>query len=303
MKKLPTITVASCAFNEASNIESFLHSVLLQKEVGFKIKKILIISDGSTDKTVEIIKKVNSPLIQVVEHKKRLGKSFHLNTIYQDLETDILVQTDCDVIFSNPLVISNITRPLIAKKDKIEMTGGNPQPVQAKTFIEKAINTSVLPYLSFRKKIRNGNNVFSADGRLLAYNKKLIKQIHIPTSMIANDMFTYFCCLSLGYQYKFVHNAVVLFRSPQNLKDHILQNTRFRAAPIRMEKYFGKVLVQNEITIPKKLFISELVKVGIKFPVLSMTIYSINLYCKIKAKLIEYRLHAKWDMALTTKKI
>ena len=60
-KTLPTVTVALSAFNEETNIGNFIASVLKQKEENFVLEKILIISDGSTDKTAEIVKSFDSP--------------------------------------------------------------------------------------------------------------------------------------------------------------------------------------------------------------------------------------------------
>lgn len=302
MKKSATVTIAVCAYNEEKNIVAFLKSVLDQKQQGFTIEKILIISDGSTDNTVQEARKISSPLVEIRVVKKRLGKSTHLNTIYKDLESDILVQSDCDVVLSDPLTVFHLIAPLL-KNTTVGMTGGNPMPVEGENFTERAINVSVLPYLNFRKKVRGGDNVFSADGRLLGYRKELVKRIKVPKDMIANDMFTYFCCIAQGYSYVFAKKAVVLFRSPQNLRDHVRQNTRFRAAPLRMERYFPKELVKREIAIPYTIYIAELFSHFIRYPLLSMYIYTINMYCRLKANVTEHKLNAKWDMAISTKRI
>ena len=45
--KNPSVTVAISALNEAQNIAAFLRSVLSQKEEGFVLEKIMVISDGS----------------------------------------------------------------------------------------------------------------------------------------------------------------------------------------------------------------------------------------------------------------
>ena len=299
--KKPTVTVAISAYNEEKNICKFLKSVLMQKEQGFVLKQIWIYSDGSTDKTAEVARSIKSEKIKVIKHEERIGKSARLNEIYKNLKTDILVQSDSDIVFAHPNVVKDLIEPL--KNKGIAMCGGNPLPVKAKTFIEKAINVTVGAYLEFRKKVRGGNNVFSADGRLLAFKKRLVKKIHVPPNMIANDMYVYYSCLSLGYKYKYVDSAVVKFRSPQTLRDHIKQNTRFRASPIRMNKYFPERLVDRENNIPAFIFFSEILKQFIKHPVLSLYIYTVNKYCNIKAKIVEKKLTAKWPMANTTKKL
>jgi cellulose synthase/poly-beta-1,6-N-acetylglucosamine synthase-like glycosyltransferase len=152
-----------------------------------------------------------------------------------------------------------------------------------------------------RGTFRGGNNVLSADGRLLAYRRELVKDIYVPGDMIANDMFTYFCCLSKGWKYRYIETAVVNFRSPQNIKDQIRQNTRFIAAPMRMERFFDANLVRRERNIPLWLILKPAVSQFIRHPIMCSYIFLINRYCKLRAYLTEKRMHAKWDMAFSTK--
>lgn len=300
MKKLPTVTIAVSAFNEEINIVPFLRSVLKQKESGFKINKILIVSDGSTDRTVKKVRSLNSKKVEIWDNKIRRGKSTRLNEIYKYLKSDILVQSDCDVIFSHLNVVSDIVKPII-QDDNVGMCGGNPQPARGKTFTEKAVNYTCEVYIGFREKIRGGNNLFSADGRLLAFKKELVKKIDVPVDMIANDRFTYFACLFAGYKYRYVKSAIVKFRSPQNLKDQIIQNTRFKSANARMKKYFPKELVEKESSIPKFYMIKSLSRQFIKHPIHCFYIFLVNRFCQLRSLYLENKLTAKWKIAETTK--
>lgn len=301
-KKLSTVTLAISAFNEENNIVAFLKSVLKQKEKGFRLEKILIISDGSNDKTVEMAKSVKSKIITIIHNKERLGKSTRLNQIYSLLTSDYLVQSDADVIFSHPYIIRDIVAPLIKNK-KVGMCGGNPYPIKGKTFVENAVNTTFFAYAGLRKTVHGGNNVFSADGRLLSYRKALVKKILIPYDMIANDAYTYFCCSTNKYQYRFVQTAVVLFRSPQTLKDQIRQNTRFLATKTKMIKYFPKSLVKKEYSIPGRLLIKNLAVQFLKHPIECVFIFIINRYCHVRAIIKEKSMTAKWEMADSTKSL
>lgn len=299
---IPSVTVAVCAYNEAKNIKSFLKSVLLQKQDGFVLKKIIVISDGSTDKTAQVVKATHSPLIKLIKHKTRIGKSSHLNMLYRLIETDILVQSDADVTFANPSVIKNIIAPL-RYGDRVAMCGGHPAPLKAKTFTEAAVNCTCEVFMKLRKLVRGGNNILSADGRLLAYRRELLSRITIPATMIANDAFTYFCCLYFGYEYRYAENAIVNFRSPQTLKDQIRQNTRFNAAPLRMMKYFPGSLVAKEYIIPPKLVLPLIIKQYIKHPIYCSYIFIVNRYCQYRARRVEHNLSALWRIAHTTKNL
>ncbi len=299
-KRLPTVTIAVSAYNEEKNIGKWLESVLDQKEEGFKLKQIWVFNDGSDDETVKVVKAFKSRKVKVFDDRKRLGKSSRLNQIYQKLDTDFLVQTDADVIFSHEYVVRDMIQPLI-KDPKVGMCGGNPRPLAATTFTERAVNRTVEAYLDFRAKVKGGNNVMAADGRILAYRRELTKKIHVPEDMICNDTYTYFVCLEKGYKFKHVPSAIVWFRSPQTLRDHIRQMSRFKASPVRMSKYFPKELVEKERAIPRGLFVKNLVVQFIKDPIACSYIFAVNQYCAWKARKNESKMTAKWEMAESSK--
>lgn len=300
MKKIEklSVTVAVSAYNEEVNIKSFISSVLEQEETFFNVDKFLIISDGSTDNTVKIAESFKSTKIVVKKYKRRLGKSTRLNEIYELLESDFLVQSDCDVIFAHPFVIRDILLPFINDK-RIGMCGGNPFPINGVTYVEKAVNYMNEVFINFRNKV----DVFSADGRLLAYRKNLVKKISVPTDMIANDVYTYYCCLKSGYKYKFVPSAMVYFRSPQTIKDYVRQTVRFSAAPIRMKTYFNKSIVEKETYISLVSVYKCMLGQFIKHPISFTTIFVLSKYCQYIAIKNERRLIAVWDMANSTKKL
>lgn len=303
MRKLvPTVTVAISAYNEEDNIQNFLKSILAQKESGYILKQIWVHSDGSTDNTVKLAEEMKSKKIKVWAHKKRKGKSTWLNKIYRELDTDILVQSDADVVFAHKNVIRDLIKPFTKNKN-VMMTAGNEAPYKVDSFFEKALHSTFQAYTNLRLSIKNGSNVYSAIGEILAYKKEFAKQLNIPTNTIANDIYTYFVCKSKGYEFKFVKSALIYFRYPQNIKDHIRQNTRFEAGPIRMEKLFDADMVRREYYVNPFRFWLIMLSQFLKEPVNSAYIFVINLYCKFKAKKAELKLSAVWPMAETTKNL
>lgn len=298
----PTVTIAASVYNEEGNIKLFLESVLAQKEEGFVIEKILIISDGSSDGTVEKAKKFNSSKLLIKDYTTRTGKSTRLNEIYSSLTSDLLVQFDADVQLQYPLVVHDIIQPLIKEKN-VAMCGGHPQPIPGVTFTEKAVNCTFDAYAPLRKTYRGGNNVFSVDGRILSYKKELLKKIIVPADMTANDAFTYFACLINGYQYRYVSTAIVLFRSPQTVKDQIKQNTRFLSMPTKMSQYYSEEIVKKERTLPLWLQAKIMFLQFYKHPIMCSYIFAINVYCRLKVKSRVKHMTAKWQMAQSTKNL
>lgn len=300
--KLFTVTIAICALNEEANMRPLLDSILSQKEEGFVLEKILIISDGSTDKTVEIIKSFRSPKIEIIDHKQRAGKSTRLNEIYTSVKSDIVVQPDADVILGHEYVLRDVVAPFYESKE-IGETGGNALPLPAETFLEKAVNYTIEAYIPFRKTLKGGNNILSATGRLLALRKEVFTNIKVPKDTIANDGFVYFCTIMQGYKYRYAPDATVYFRSPQNLKDHISQNTRFAATHTWMKQFFPPEVVEREYYIPPEELSKKMIEVFKKHPIPCTYIFLINKYCELRAFILKKKINSIWQIVYSTKKL
>lgn len=300
--KKPTVTIAVSIYNEEKNIKKFLSSLLTQAERNYTLEKILLILDGCTDKTYQHIKTFKDKRLHIISHDKRKGKSSRLNEIYKKLTSNILVQTDADVILAHNNVVEKIIYPLVSSPQVI-MTCGKSIPIKGKSFTEEAINCAWEANSAIREKIDRGNHPFSVDGKLLAYKKSFIRNIVIPSNIIGNDRYTYYTCLLQGKKCTYVPEATVNYRSPKTLKDHINQNTRFFAIPYVMMQFFPKTLIKQHETIPFYLGIKEKTAQFMNYPFHSLYIFLVNRYCHIKAYTGYTYQTAKWEVATTTKKL
>lgn len=299
---LPTVTVAVCALNEENNIAKHLTSIVHQKEKGYRLKEVLVYSDGSTDKTAEIIKSFASKIVTPYIFDTRIGKSSRLNDIFQRFDSDYLILTDADVIFAVPNVIEALVVPMEADSS-VGLTGGHPEPMPAVTFIEKAINITLEAYIPLRKSLRGGHNVLSATGRIMGLRRKFAKSIHEPKETISNDGYIYFSSVVKGWKYRYAPDAKVLFRSPQTLYDHVNQNTRFDATQDFMKRYFPSEIVDREYYIPAHILRVQMLKQFIKHPILAGAIFFVNVYCKLNAKINIGKINSIWEIVYSTKKV
>ncbi len=300
-KNLPTVTVGFAAYNEEKNIANLLKSILSQKQKGFILKRILIISDGSTDDTVKIVNLLKSSKIKIIDSKERIGQPSRLNQIYSLFDTDYLIQTDADVVFAHENVIGEIVRAFEADKN-ITMCGGNVTPIKPKNFIQEAIYCSIDIYKELASEINRGNNIFTANGPLLAYRRNFIKKIKMPEDMIASDRYMYLICVQKGLQYKFVKDALVYFELPLTLKDHIKQNIRFKKSKRLLYKYLPENFLSREFYIPKGLFLRTAILNLINNPLSFLYIFLINRYCKLNSYLKDKNTsNILWDKLERTK--
>lgn len=75
-KRLKKIIIVSPVYNEELYLAKFIRDLLAAVKDLPQVKKIIFVNDGSTDKSLSILKKYQSTnrLIEVITHKKNLGK-------------------------------------------------------------------------------------------------------------------------------------------------------------------------------------------------------------------------------------
>ncbi len=96
--ELPALTLLICAYNEEKVIGEKISNSLSLDYPKDKLK-ILVVSDGSSDRTNNIASSFSDPRLQFVTYTERGGKAKALNTGIGHLAGEIVVFTDANVMF------------------------------------------------------------------------------------------------------------------------------------------------------------------------------------------------------------
>jgi len=94
------------AYNEEKTIGNVLKTLKLAKE----LNEIIVVSDGSTDKTVQISKSFGS---EVLEGPERTGKGNAMKKGVKSINADIIVFFDADLIGLTPEHVSLLVQPVL----------------------------------------------------------------------------------------------------------------------------------------------------------------------------------------------
>lgn len=111
------LSVIVPVYNEENTIREILKQILSEKTP----KEIIVVDDGSTDKTREILAKVKSPKntkIRIILHKKNMGKGSALRTGFAVAKGDALVVQDADLEY-DPKYYETAFDMIISKKGKV----------------------------------------------------------------------------------------------------------------------------------------------------------------------------------------
>lgn len=302
MKKRLTLTVGVPAYNEEQNISTLLKSVLWQKRSGFRLETIVVICDGCSDATVEVVRefaqKHRSVPVQVVEGKTRKGKGFRLSQLYRMNTSDILVTVDADILLKDTLLLKKMVKAL-AKKNVV-MVGANNQPVAATTFTERVYNAGYQMWYEIRKDYKNGHNVNNFHGMTMGMTKEFVKSIKLPGTS-GDGPYVCFIAWKQGKKFRFVKDATVLFHSVDNLGDYFLQARRnvFTTDDLA-EQLGGYAYAMQKIPFSYKLF--GVVKTLVHDPFYTSLAILMNILVRVMP-VANKKFHTNgiWEIATSTK--
>lgn len=139
----PLVTVFMPAFNGEAYIEKAIQSVLDQSFTNFEL---LIINDGSTDGTLEIIGKFTDPRIRLVHNDGNKGLTFTRNRGIEEAKGQYIAILDCDDIAMPDRLKAQIT--FLDSNPEIAICGG-----QAITIDESGKQTGDLNVIAGEKNI------------------------------------------------------------------------------------------------------------------------------------------------------
>ncbi len=297
--KQQSVTIATSILNEEDNIKNLLGSLSAQKTKKYYIKEIIIISDGSTDTTNDIVQSYKSPYKLVfVKGKKRLGKTQRLNEILQMAKGEYIVLIDGDIVIPSIRFIESLMHSFT---DNVAVVGANTQPLAASSLVELSVNASFEIYDHMRTRVRNGNNPHTCIGRALAITRQLAQEIEFPKETIGNDAYIYFSAISRGYKYNFSPDAVVYYRSPNTLQDQTKQLIRYEKVSSWMKKYFNEQLINEEYRIPLLLLVQSVLTIFMQNPIGVLSICIMNSYIRLRHG--KQTVTSLWPVSLSSKKV
>lgn len=260
--KKPTVTIGIPAYNEEANIGFLLKSIMKQQCNGFVIEKILINSDGSTDRTVEIVKALNIENLQIIDNRDRKGVAIRQNELMQKANSEILILLNADIALGNDQFLARMVETVI--KRKADLVSSLLSIVPPKTRVEKILSTGLLIKQNAFRCYKNGNNVYTCNGTARAFSKALYKKI-IFQSSIGEDMYSYLFCISNGYKYFPLDNEVVI-KLPDNILDHYRQSNRYISSIAEMKQYFNSDFLKKELEYPVYIIIKSILLSLIRQP-------------------------------------
>ena len=251
-----TIPISVCvpAYNEEDNIANLLLSLTNQIGKNFEVNQIVVVSSGSTDKTVNISEDLSRKdrRISVIKQEKREGKVSAINEFLKVASNDLIVLESADTI-PGKHTIDQLCLPL--KNPKIGMVGAHPIPTNDES--------SFMGYVSHLEWALHHRIAMRSPkcGELVAFRKVFES---IPSTAV-DEAWIEYEIIKRKYEIAYAPEAIVYNKGPETLSDlfkqrrriacghlDLTKRTKFDVSSSKFSSTFPAILEAFPIREPKK---------------------------------------------------
>ena len=218
------VSIIISAYNEENVICKTVDSILNSTYENYEI---IIVNDGSTDNTSEVIKEryKDNEYVTLID-KINSGKSNSINLGIQQANGEIIILIDADTIMDN-CAVANLVRHF--KDKEVAAVSGNILVGNGNGFISRLQNIEYITSLNFDKKaLAEINSINVVPGALGAWRLDYVKELDgFKMDTLAEDAELTLNLLSQKYTIKYDDEACAYTEVPENLKDLIKQRHRW----------------------------------------------------------------------------
>ena len=181
----PKVSVLLPAYNESENLEPVIEElagVLERENLGYEI---VVVDDGSTDATPEIVAALASRIdhLRQIRLRRNVGKSTALAAAFTDLRGEIVVLMDADGQ-DDPAGIPTLLQALDGGLDLVTGRRSTRQDRPVKRFTSRLYNATTARVSGVRG--RDFNSGFKAMRRPVADSLELYGELHRYIPVLAN---------------------------------------------------------------------------------------------------------------------
>jgi poly-beta-1,6-N-acetyl-D-glucosamine synthase len=243
----PRVTIVIAAWNEAHHIAARIENCL-QQVYPPELLEIVVVSDGSTDQTSEIVKSHAARGVSLVELEERMGKAVALNVGVAAARGEIVVFADARQSFSPTAVrelvanfadasVGAVSGELILEADT---SGPAAEGVGLYWTIEKWI----------RQKEAAIDSIVGATGAIYAIRRNLFEPL--PPGTILDDLLTPMRIVMRGYRVVFESRALAFDRVAHDYSSEFKRKVRTLAgnyqaislSPQLMKPWTNRIFLQ-----------------------------------------------------------
>ena len=178
--KKPLITIVAPCYNEEAILKTNINTIITYLESKTYQWEVLIINDGSSDRTGEIADEleIQNKLVRVIHHPVNLNLGNALQTGFRNAKGEIIVVLDIDLSYAVEIIEKLVDNIILKNADIViaspYMKGGK---VTAVPFLRKIMSKWVNRFMKFSAQ----DKYSTFTGMVRAYRTSFIRSVNLKT--------------------------------------------------------------------------------------------------------------------------
>src|SRR5215217_7035673 len=222
--ELPFVSVLVAAYCEEAVIERTLTALLA---LDYPSYEIVIVDDGSTDRTVEILRPYAADgRIRLLEKRINEGKAMALNDAIPVLRGEIVTVVDAD-IQPRPETLRHLVGHF--RHGRVAAVAGNPQVTNTASLLAKVQATEFASIVSvLRRAQRVWGRILTVSGAICAFRKSAMVDVGLfDPEMATEDIALTWKLQRRFYDVRYEPRAVVAMQVPETVRGLYAQRKRW----------------------------------------------------------------------------
>lgn len=202
MAKDLDLSIVIPMFNESENVEQTLARVEESMTSFNGSYEIVSVNDGSTDNTLEVLKRVAAliPKVRVVSYPRNIGRGMALRTGFKEARGQIIVSIDADLSYSPHYILELIKT--LENNPEVDfvlaspyMPGGSTEGVPLLRLWISKLGNKIL-------RLAMPNRIYTSTGIFRAYRKKVLDSLELESDGKEIHLEILSKALALGFKVK-----------------------------------------------------------------------------------------------------
>ena len=268
---LPTVTILIAAYNEEKVIEQRIRNCLALDYPKDKLE-VLVTSDGSTDRTNEIVRQFSKQGVKLINSPTRKGKAHALNLAIAQAKGEIVVFADARQVYDKDAIkelVANFNdRQVGAVSGELHLLDGTKTP----------IGEGVRTYWEYEKFLRKRESMIHSSigttGAIYAIRKELFTTI--PENTILDDFIIPMRIVQKGFRVIFDSSAKAYDRAFSKARQEFTRKVRTLAGNLQAFLLIRNMFNPFQCKIALQLISHKLLRLVV--PYLLMIVFIINFF-------------------------
>ncbi len=237
----PNITVMIAALNEEQLIAQTVASVATQTYAG-QIE-IIVIDNGSTDRTYEILKNLPYPNLVVLQESQK-GKSYALNAALAVAKYEYVLTVDADTYLMPDAIQQMAIRLKSTPPDTVSVAGSVYVKNSRESFMTRLQEWDYFHAIAVIKRMQSlFQGTLVAQGAFSLYKKSCVQEVGGWPHTVGEDIVLTWGLLEKGYRIDFSEQAIAFTSVPTTYKAFFYQRSRWSRGMLEAFVAHPKVLL------------------------------------------------------------